>query len=441
MTNPLDVPVPKKDIITGVRRYDRVQLKGKPRRDESTGFLRVDASLTRAPAVFPYMRADGTIQYELRMPEHVFSDQNIDSIRGSVLTNEHPDVKVTSRNVRRFQVGQPESGLEVNDDLLDGRLVVTDTDTVDDMTEGKRDISLGYDCDLVMKPGTWTDHEGKAHHYDAIQVNHRTNHIAIVQQGRAGPNVRAHMDANDAYQVEAGARQMPGTKTPTPAARREDFFFGLGGENARVKISDRIDIELPIEKATLVADALADHENERRELATKHDALEAERDTLKTERDDLKKKVDADDEFEKRFDERVELLTKAASVLDEDGMKKARELKAEDLKKVVVQKVRGDDFKVDDKSAEYIDAAFDLIEVEERDDEDAHGLRYLSSGINSHKGKNDEGLGKHEDEIEKSMRRDDELWREKVPGSYHHDGGKVPLGYQPPAPATEGASA
>jgi hypothetical protein len=91
-------------------------------------------------------------------------------------------------------------------------IVVENADAIRAVEQGKRELSCGYECELEEKPGVTADGQ----RYDAIQRNIRGNHVALVTKGRAGPDVRLRMDANDAEQVPEGAR------TTTPTSRRAE---------------------------------------------------------------------------------------------------------------------------------------------------------------------------------------------------------------------------
>lgn len=53
------------------------------------------------------------------------------------------------------------------------------------MSRGKKDLSLGYDCDFLLEPGVWNGEP-----YEVLQTNLRGNHIALVREGRvAGARV------------------------------------------------------------------------------------------------------------------------------------------------------------------------------------------------------------------------------------------------------------
>ena len=59
----------------------------------------------------------------------------------------------------------------------------------DVLKRGLRELSLGYDCDLEENPGTWNGMP-----YDCIQRNIRINHLAIVDEARAGHQTRLNLD-------------------------------------------------------------------------------------------------------------------------------------------------------------------------------------------------------------------------------------------------------
>ncbi len=50
--------------------------------------------------------------------------------------------------------------------------------------DGKKELSAGYYCDFIDEPGVY---DGQS--YDFVQKNMRGNHIALVNEGRSGPDV------------------------------------------------------------------------------------------------------------------------------------------------------------------------------------------------------------------------------------------------------------
>ena len=113
----------------GVQRFDRGTIR-KPRRDDSTGALLVEMSVTRAPAVFNYPNADGTVRREFRPASSVFSKDNMDRMARSAITLGHPPVRVTTRNVRKYGVGHADGQIRVEDTHAIVGSVVNDEEAI-----------------------------------------------------------------------------------------------------------------------------------------------------------------------------------------------------------------------------------------------------------------------------------------------------------------------
>jgi transcriptional regulator with XRE-family HTH domain len=183
--------------LTGVVRYDRGVLR-KPRRDATTGFMHVDGVVTRV-GVFPYRMADGSVRRELRPASEVLSQAARDSISGSVVTNNHPASSVTRANVKAVQVGHADSNVRTIDAThIAVGLTISDDKAIRAVDQGKRQLSWGYTVDVEEISGVDPVHG----QYDAIQRNHRGNHIAIVDHGRAGASCGLALDRRDAEEVQ-----------------------------------------------------------------------------------------------------------------------------------------------------------------------------------------------------------------------------------------------
>jgi hypothetical protein len=86
-----------------------------------------------------------------------------------------------------------------------------DEKAIKDFNDGKRELSLGYTCDLEWTPGTAPNGET----YDAIQKNIRANHLAQVKAARGGPDLRVG-DATTKTCPECGA-SMPASAKYCPS--------------------------------------------------------------------------------------------------------------------------------------------------------------------------------------------------------------------------------
>lgn len=116
-----------------------------------------------------------------RSPEEVFSPAAIASFEGKVLTDEHPNEAVTPINAIRYTKGVIQNvrrGSGADDDLLLADLVVYEDNLINEIQEGKREVSCGYDCVYeAMEDGTY------------YQRQICGNHVAVVNSGRAGDRV------------------------------------------------------------------------------------------------------------------------------------------------------------------------------------------------------------------------------------------------------------
>lgn len=161
--------------------------------DPASGYLRTDARLTRV-GVFAYQLKDGTIRKEFRSAGEVFRAESMESLRMVPVTNDHPPVPVSAANAKEFSRGSVGDTVDrESESFLSASVTVWDSELIALAQAGKQELSCGYTCDVVMKPGSWN---GIA--YDAEQTGILYNHVAVVEQGRAGPAVRLHLDSGEA---------------------------------------------------------------------------------------------------------------------------------------------------------------------------------------------------------------------------------------------------
>jgi hypothetical protein len=175
------------------------------------GFLTGRAIVTSI-GVFTYRNADGGSSRELRLPEEVFDTESLATMKLKPVTNDHPTDKVTPDNTQELAVGalgsNPTSTVQERtwdgytpwEKLTDGLHVAIDmtvnrADAIEDVLNGKRALSMGYECEIekAEEGSTWL---GMA--YDSIQRKIRYNHCAIVDTARAGDAAIIHLDSADA---------------------------------------------------------------------------------------------------------------------------------------------------------------------------------------------------------------------------------------------------
>lgn len=183
------------NTATQVQRRDFLELVfggpagSSPLKKTDEGFYHGIACVTNI-GVFPYLLPDGSIRYELRLPEEVFHPDSLETLKGKPLTDDHPTVAVDPTNVQALGVGAVGTEPSHDDQCVYAPLTFHREDAIKAIQGGKRALSCGYTCELEFTSGTkW------GIRYDAIQRKIRYNHVALVDKGRAGDDAVLRMDS------------------------------------------------------------------------------------------------------------------------------------------------------------------------------------------------------------------------------------------------------
>jgi hypothetical protein len=289
---------------TSVSRYDFAPITGSETTEE--GYLRVWCRAARTGTQL-YRRADGSQVREYRPPEEVSNPDSLTTFGMKPATWGHPPVLLDSANTKQFQIGYSGSQVRYNDGFVEVALVVTDQDAIEKIKrKDATEVSAGYKVDFDPTPGLTPEGE----EYAGVQRNIRVNHIAIVPRGRAGPEVRLLMDRMDAADAvsfdpewirDSGSALQP-CQPASPVM-------------ATVKL-DGLEIDLPAEAATAVQSFARDMgrqlkavTDERDELSSKLDALQADLDSLSFEKETTEGRADA-------LEERLAEIDAGASRID-----------------------------------------------------------------------------------------------------------------------------
>lgn len=155
-----------------------------------------------------------------RGPEEVFHPAAIASFEGKVLTDEHPPENVTVGNNSQYSKGtvtNVRQGKGADNDLLLADLVAYDDFLIQEIQNGKREVSCGYD--LIYEPI-----ENGA--YKQTQI--RGNHVAVVSKGRAGNRVRIQDAQPQNKPGTKGAKRMKIKIPSSIQSRVTDAFAALG---------------------------------------------------------------------------------------------------------------------------------------------------------------------------------------------------------------------
>ncbi len=322
-----------------VRRFDTGMMRSPVKLPN--GWLKADGYLTRI-GVFAYTKADGSQQRELRLPEEVFSDAAIESFRMVPLTGGHPVKEpggmLTADNTAQYQRGSVGERLYPEGGYLRGPVMITDAAAIKEVEAGAQELSCGYHCELEQTSGVWNGQP-----YDVIQRNIIGNHVAYLKKGRAGPEVRLHLDAADAIQIETPQEH-------TVQVRLDGIPFEIPDSAAAALEKERAGQQAKLDAATATAKKA---ESEAAQAQAKLDAAEAK-----------VKELSDPKALQARVSARASLEVEARAHLGADIKLDAMEDHA--VKLEVLKKLRPD-AKLDGKSTDYVAAYYDsTIQVEQK---------------------------------------------------------------------------
>lgn len=285
------------------------------------------------------MMGDGIVTV-YRPESAVFDKASLATFAGKPVTMGHPSEPVTADNWKAHAVGDVGEEIARDGESVRVQIKLMDAAAIASVQNGTREISMGYTTPLSMQDGTAPDGTP----YQAVQTGPiRINHLAIVPAARGGSSLRIG-DGADNW----GAAPLIPKGVPAMADNLKTVV--LGDKAVNVTVADAPTIEaFKADQAKALADAKAEHD---KAIAAKDAELATKDSTIA----DLKAKVLDGAALDKLVQDRADLIAKARAIAPEtvtDGKSVA------DIKKAVVTAKRGAEMA--DKSAAYIDAAFDLL--------------------------------------------------------------------------------
>lgn len=406
------------EITKEIRRFDNIdhsEWMTTPFERTTEGFLKGRAIVTCC-GVFTYKRADGTLQRELRLPEEVFAQATLESLKLKPVTLNHPTELVTPENADMLQVGslgdnpsctnqeyngngEPTDWKKLTDGLnVAVDMIITKKDAIDAVINGKQGLSMGYTCDIEMaEPGsTWCGVE-----YDYIQRNIKYNHCAIVDAGRAGDNAKIELrvDSEDAVLEDKLVTKDGGTK----------MLKKINLDGIDYEAEESVIKALNTEKKR-ADDAVAELSKFKEDSAKELSVMTAERDTQKeradkAEEDLAKAKAEALDstKLDEAVNARIELYKNA----EKAGVEVKNDMKDADIKKAVIAKVFPK-ANLDGKDSAYIDARYDATVEMLAERADSNSRQVLADTPNNHADSVDDARQRMIDKMKKDSRHEQE---------------------------------
>ena len=333
------------------------------------GYLRAWATIART-GVQMYTDADGSIRREYRPEGEVASPESLASFAGKAITLEHPPVLLDSANTKDYQIGFSGTEVVYDDGFVRAVMTITDKDAIERIMRGDaKEVSAGYRVNYDATPGVTDSGEN----YDGIQKEISGNHIAVVRRGRAGPQVKLHLDRLDA----ADPSLISHIEDPSMTAKVnfDGAEFEVTESVALAVTKEREDAKKSYEDMKKMYDGMMSEASKmkeemdamKKEMNGKCDSAEGRADALAQEVESLKADLDAAKQvnIDSLVEERIALIDKARTSLDsafDFAGKTAREIMEASIKAV-----RGD-ADLSERSDDYVTAMLDTLAESPRAD-------------------------------------------------------------------------
>jgi hypothetical protein len=229
-------------------------------RELLNGNLLVNARAARGGNIQDYLGAEigrpdlGVVRI-YRDADEVFRRESLHTFGHKPVTLDHPAAPVTPTTWRGVARGHVGDEVVRDGEFVRIPMMLADQAAIDEVRAGRRELSVGYTCDLDWTAGTTPD--GRP--YDARQTRIVVDHVAIVARGRAGPDCRIGDERpDDGKTMRALSDQFtppqPQQRKPAPMTDRT-----LVVDNHTISVNDAAAIvvsNLQAEKQRLLGDNL-----------------------------------------------------------------------------------------------------------------------------------------------------------------------------------------
>lgn len=249
--------------------------------ETSEGFLKARVTIAKV-GVFPYIQSDGSIRYEAKLPEELLSAKTVSSAKGVPSTNEHPIknnkyILVDTDNYKEFTVGSISEPVADSDSIIAFETIY-DKNAIDKIKVQKhKEVSIGFTYEIDETPGVWNGIP-----YDVVQRNIKINHVAHVEHGRGGKDVKIHVDKGEGMQTN-------NQNSAAPAGNSTgDTMYSFRCDNGNdISVPKNVHDELMTMKKKIQTDSI-ELENLKKQLSDVHQKNEF--DTMKAAVDEWKNK-------------------------------------------------------------------------------------------------------------------------------------------------------
>jgi hypothetical protein len=161
---------------------------------DDNGFWLIEGNPISKEGVFPYLGKTISPQLE---PDRIYNvyrpfneiskEDTLKSFDGVPFINNHEMIGENFTPYDQRHADGVLMNVKADNGMLFGDLKIFSEDMKSKIQAGKKELSLGYKCDYRLSKGIFNGIP-----YDAIQCNLRGNHIALVDKGRMGNDVRVY---------------------------------------------------------------------------------------------------------------------------------------------------------------------------------------------------------------------------------------------------------
>lgn len=201
-----------------------------------------------------------------RSPEEVFNKRAIASFEGKIVTDDHPPDLLTPDNAQRYAKGTVQNVRKSTEetDLLLADLIIYEKRLIQEIEDGKREVSCGYDCIYV-------DNGNGSFNQTMICGNH----VAVVDAGRAGNRV-AIKDSKT--EMEGAIKIMSKVKMPKKNSTTTRILAAIGLKHyaADADPEELADVVDNMAEENKAADGFEEIKEEKQELPSKDDGENSE---------------------------------------------------------------------------------------------------------------------------------------------------------------------
>lgn len=175
------------------------------------GYWLIEGNPVSKEGVFPYLGSQISSELEpdkiymvYRPASELENEETVESFNAVPFIDEHEMIGEGFTKYDDRPAGGVLYNVRADNGILLGDFKIYSENLKDEIANGKKELSLGYLCDYELSRGVWNGQR-----YDAIQKNIRGNHVALVNKGRMGADVRVYDKAitMDSMPVEKGFKK------------------------------------------------------------------------------------------------------------------------------------------------------------------------------------------------------------------------------------------